>query len=1077
MNKKFKIVSSIALAGMLLTGSLGMNRVNAAEQTSVEDNYTTNPVGIYRKLVEGKTVVPFILANIDDVLTVRDIVNSEKFEGTVERVNGNTVSALDLPVGTGDTFTTTDGTEYTVVVYGDVDGNGRINPDDALEVDKYYLDLVSLNDAQKEAADVDDGNAGNINPDDSLRIRKYYVDLETSVIDNLPPAEEVVQESNYSMTVNKGGYINNVNEKNSSVEISLKETLAKDATLKLVISDQDEDTADKEQNIKITAHMDYVTASGIDLSGLKDGTVTASLYDGDKLVAKYEIVMNTDNAPNTASVRTNRVSTREATLSLESMGESNVTKVRYILLDKDATEPQVKELTNSLDVQNNKLTDAIIASELETNTVYRVWYIVENEYGSISGMNSALITTDKTLTTEPKLAEVKAPDLTKEAVAEFELIKDEEKGEASSGYVVTLYKDGVAIAEKDVPSLMNVSFTSEIAKAGVGTYRVSVVAKGNAEGTSEASEAVESAEVTVTALKTVENLTIENLENDAEGNAIISWENPNGKDDFGAYEIDLYTVDAEGEETLAQDNVACDNDKNEVKVRLTPNTIYVAKVKLAAKADQMAVINSEEVVSDQFYIVEAPDVYTATTTKGSTSIKFDVEPIEIANKEVTYKVEVFTSKENGNMEDGFYQKVATKDVTIDENDQVTVDGLNPTTDYAFRLVAVVDGNEVKSGYSGLYTTLPVFEGVTVTNDVDAAMVEGSNKVALKNTNTIVMNGAEYDTTYITELAKARTVIDSLEAGDVVTMNDDATDVSIVLDGRAEDRTFTTGDIFKDSTVEITSNAFTKTLVGKFKALTLGGAKSIFDVDGVEMTGENKDIVLTDAIEVTAETKAIEYKVEAGANVIINDIEVSTDEEMTLTARTGKNLDVDANTTENDVTFENTTAGNAVIKFIGSPDNTSEQRGTITIKTTNGKVIVKAPQVNVSAEMTVEVTNGKVDIKDPSLTGDKTVTVSADKDKSSKVFANTVVAAPEVLKTNKKLTEIELKDYSDEEIRKTFGDKNGEMAQNDVIAVREYINSFGVNGKGVKVTVDADDLNLVTIEVPGKVQGITIGNLK
>ena len=1077
MNKKFKIVSSIALAGMLLTGSLGMNRVNAAEQTSVEDNYTTNPVGIYRKLVEGKTVVPFILANIDDVLTVRDIVNSEKFEGTVERVNGNTVSALDLPVGTGDTFTTTDGTEYTVVVYGDVDGNGRINPDDALEVDKYYIDLVSFNDAQKEAADVQDGNAGNINPDDSLRIRKYYVDLETSVIDNLPPAEEVVQESNYSMTVNKGGYINNVNEKNSSVEISLKETLDKKATLKLVISDQDEDTADIEKNIEIPAHMDYVTPlhSGIDLSGLKDGTVTASLYDGDKLVAKYEIVMNTDNAPNTASVRTNRVSTREATLSLESMGASNVTKVRYVVLDKDAAEPQVKELTNSLDVQNNKLTDATIASDLETNKVYKVWYIVENEYGSISGMNSALITTDKTLTTEPKLAEVKAPDLTKEAVAKFELIKDEEKGEASSGYVVTLYKDGVAIAEKDVPSLMNVSFTSEIAKAGVGTYRVSVVAKGNAEGTSEASEAVQSAEVTVTALKAVENLTIENLENDAEGNAIISWENPNGKDDFGAYEIDLYTVDADGEETLAQDNVACDNDKNEVKVRLTPNTIYVAKVKLAAKADQMAVINSEEVVSDQFYIVEAPDVYTATTTKGSTSIKFDVEPIEIANKEVTYKVEVFTSKENGNMEDGFYQKVATKDVTIDENDQVTVDGLNPTTGYAFRLVAVVDGNEVKSGYSGLYTTLPVFEGVTVTNDVDAAMVEGSNKVALKDTNTIVMNGAEYDTTYITELAKARTVIDSLEAGDVVTMNDDATDVSIVLDGRAEDRTFTTGDIFKDSTVEITSNAFTKTLVGKFKALTLGGAKSIFDVDGVEMTGENKDIVLTDAIEVTAETKAIEYKVEAGANVIINDVKVSTDEEMTLTAKTGKNLDVDANTTENDVTFENTTAGDAVITFIGSPDNTSEQRGTITIKTTNGKVIVEAPQVNVSAEMTVEVTNGEVDIKDPSLTGDKTVTVSVDQGKTSKVVAKANTKAPVALDSADKKEEegFDLKAYTDEQIREIFGQ---ELAQEDVDAIISYINSFGLNGTGAQIKVEKDS-DVVTIILPEEAQNVTIGNLK
>ena len=1066
MNKKFKIVSSIALAGMLLTGGLGMNRVNAAETAKPN----TNPVGVYRKLVEGKTVVPFVLADRSSKLTVNDIVNSDMFKGKVERVNGNKVSSLDTSVGTGSTFTTTDGTEYTVLVYGDVDGNGSVNPDDALEVDKYYLDLTSFNDVQKEAADVQDANAGNINPDDSLRIRKFWVeDLNgESVVDNLPPAEEVVEESNYSMTLNEGGYINNVNEKSSSIQVSLKETLDKDAKLKLVVADQDKDTADKEQEVTIEAHKDYDTFTGIDLSGLKDGTITASLYDGDKLVAKYEIVKNTV-APNTASVKTNRVSTRSATLSLESRGTSNVTKIKYVVLGKDEAEPSAEALTKSLDVSNNKLTDAIIADDLKTNTAYKVWYMPENEYGSVGGMKSAVITKDTAdVTTEPKLSKVEAPDLTKKAEAKFTLVKDEKDTESHT-YVVTLYKDGVAIEEKDNVTVLDVSFTDEIAKAGVGTYKVSVVTKGDAEGTKESSEAVESAEVTVTALKPVENLTIANLENDKEGNAVISWTNPNGKDDFGAYEIDLYTVDGEGKETLAQNDIACDNDKNEVKVTIDANKIYIAKVKLTAKTDQMAVMDSEEVVSDQFYRVEAPDMGSATV--GSTSVKFPVDPIEIPNKEVSYKVEVYNVNSPYDPTQPSYVLGPVKDVTIDKNNEVTIDGLNPTTQYAFRLVAVVEENEVASNYSAPVTTLPVFDKVTVTDDVEAAMEENSNKVALKDSNTIVMNGAEYDTTDITELAKARDVIDALEAGDVVTMNDDATEVSIVLGGKADNRTFNAGDdLFANSTVDITSNDFTKILSGTFKALTLGGTNSIFDVSNVKMADTDTDIVLTDGIEVTA-TSDKNYKVEAGAEVVINDVKVKTGEELTLTANSGKNLNVDANTTENDVTFENTTAGDANIVFVGADDNTSEQRGTVTIKSENGKVIVTAPKVNVSADMKVEVTNGEVEITDASLTGDKTVTVSADEGEDSKVVANTVIAAPEVLKG--KTIEFETFKDSDEDIRVKYGEG---LSQSDVVAIREYANSFGLNGTKATVKV-LDNLTSVEITLTGDAQNVTIGNLK
>ena len=389
MNKKFKIVSSVGLAGMLLTSSLGMNRVNAAE-AEVKDDFTTNPVAIYKKLVEGKTVVPFVLANKTDILTVKDVVESEIFKGKVSAINGVAVSSLNVAVGTGDRVTTTDGTDYTIIVYGDVDGNGRINASDALAVERYNVDMEELSDVQKEAADIGE-NDGKINSSDSLRIKEYNVDLKTAIIDNLPPKEEVVENSNYSMTLNDGGYINNVNVTANKLGVKLTKTLDKEATLKLVVSDSNKDTADKEMSITIPAHTDYVEVSNIDLSALAEGTITGNLYEGDKIVASFEAVKNTV-MPSATNVRTDRVSTRQATLSLEGMGVNKITKVKYLVLGKDEAAPSNKEdLTGSADVQNNVLSDLVVSDNLQTNEVYKVYFYVENEFGSQSEIKSAMI--------------------------------------------------------------------------------------------------------------------------------------------------------------------------------------------------------------------------------------------------------------------------------------------------------------------------------------------------------------------------------------------------------------------------------------------------------------------------------------------------------------------------------------------------------------------------------------------------------------------------------------------------------------------------------------------------------------
>lgn len=68
---------------------------------------------------------------------------------------------------------------------------------------------------------------------------------------------------------------------------------------------------------------------------------------------------------------------------------------------------------------------------------------------------------------------------------------------------------------------------------------------------------------------------------------------------------------------------------------------------------------------------------------------------------------------------------------------------------------------------------------------------------------------------------------------------------------------------------------------------------------------------------------------------------------------------------------------------------------------------------------------------------------------------------------------ELKKYTDEEVKKEFGE---DLTQEEIIAITEYIDSFGLNGKGARITVN-ENSNEVTITVNGNVDGLLIGNLK
>lgn len=1069
MNKKLKIVSSIALAGMLVTSSFGLNKTLAAETS---DAYETNPVAIYRKLVEGKTVVPFVLANKSDVVTVKEVVESDLFAGTVVTFNGTAIPSLETVVKTGDRFTTTDGTEYTVIVYGDVDGDGKITSLDALQIQKSAVNDGTLNGVQRESADV--VNDGNINSLDALAIRKYAVgagDYGNSVISGLPDKEEVVEQSNYTMTLKDASYINNINNSNIELNIALKETLDEAKTgLKLEFVDKNQAKVEV-QNVEIPAHTDFIEAfETADLNTLADGTITINLYEGEKIVATLSVEKNTVT-PDVAKVTTNRTSTREATLSLEKMGASDVTKVNYVVspIDTEIGSVDEKTLTNSVNVENGKLENAVIARSLETDKAYKIFYTVENQYGSKSEIKEAVITKDSTsVSTEKAIEKVETPDLT---AGETDFTWEQK--ETGKTYVVTLYRDGAAVAEAETTDLSK-SFAEEMKTPG--TYKVSVVVKGAEDGSSRNSSAKESEEVTVSKLNAVENLRFENRE---EGKVFLAWDNSYSKDDFASYDIKIYTVNEKGElvdSGISVNGANADAQGNvikEVEVNLAPNTIYVAKVKLNANTNQSAVLGSDEAKSEEFYIVEAPNMNSAV--KGTTSVIFTINPINIANKKVSYKVEVYDVKTNNDQTEARYTLNSTRNVTVSNENKITIDGLKSLNTYAFKLVATVDGNEVKSEYSDEIRTLPVISNLTVTTDVNEAGKPNSGKIAVNGTS-LVINGETFKTEGATageqlyaELGNVVNIVKALETGDVLSVDDKNTTISVKIDGNASvadtERDFTSCGDLKGTTVELESNKFTKTIKGNFSKLVLKGEGAIYDlssgVKGVE--GKAPIIEVNNGVVVVGD-KA--YNVQANSEVEINAINVKTKQPVTINA-TGTTLNVAASDVENDLEFVNNAGKAVTITFEGNEQNTAQQKGTITIKTNGGSVTVTAPDSNVSAEMKVEVTNGTVYINDPALTGNKTVTVSVTENQSSVVVAKAQTVAPIAIDGK------ELKDYTDEEIKEEFGEG---LSQDKIVAIDQYINSFGLNGTGATIQV-SEGSDEVTITLPEKAQNVTIGNLK
>ncbi len=152
-------------------------------------------LGTFENLVTGKIIVPYALSNTDNSIYLTDL--KDEFGSNIQT---SLTNATDR-VKTGDTFTL-NGTTYTVVIYGDVNKDGKVTTADALTVQKAKdKQGQNLNDIQLLAGDVENTNvAVETNASDAKAIQAYILQArapKTGTIINVNPSiEEYTLETN-----------------------------------------------------------------------------------------------------------------------------------------------------------------------------------------------------------------------------------------------------------------------------------------------------------------------------------------------------------------------------------------------------------------------------------------------------------------------------------------------------------------------------------------------------------------------------------------------------------------------------------------------------------------------------------------------------------------------------------------------------------------------------------------------------------------------------------------------------------------------------------------------------------------
>lgn len=149
--------------------------------TKLPQTGNQNAIRIYGSLVAGKNVVAYALPDSQDVVT----------SNTVKQQFGNGVTVKDGILGTGDTFTINSQT-YHILIYGDINGDGKVTTLDALNTAKVDQGTKAVDDVKSEALDIvkdsskDSDEKANALANQAFILKKQYNTQNNTIIDVYP---------------------------------------------------------------------------------------------------------------------------------------------------------------------------------------------------------------------------------------------------------------------------------------------------------------------------------------------------------------------------------------------------------------------------------------------------------------------------------------------------------------------------------------------------------------------------------------------------------------------------------------------------------------------------------------------------------------------------------------------------------------------------------------------------------------------------------------------------------------------------------------------------------------------------
>ena len=375
--------------------------------------------GVYNNLIKNQNVLAI---SFDKDETERELKVSQ-IPSLVDNVSlckdkkENTISE-NSTIGTGSKAQLKDNTEYVVLLYGDVTGDGKINSNDIYPIIQHILKNQTLTGVYAKAANLNnknDENDENINSSDIYQIIKFMLgDLKNDLVYDFPSksneeldlniaydkkdwtkdsvivtisssTELVVPDGNWQLSENKKQISKTYNE-NTSETLNIKSADGRNGNIDVVISNIDKNapnisgnlvvnpqTASVGDNIEVTVNAEANdTESGID-------KIMYEVYRGNEKVREQEIVGSaafTFQAVKgvTYQIRMYSIDKAGNTSGIETM---KMEQLNY--LDTDAGQKDLNDETVRYNNNLNGLNDAISEKKDQLANINNTYYAKKSE--------------------------------------------------------------------------------------------------------------------------------------------------------------------------------------------------------------------------------------------------------------------------------------------------------------------------------------------------------------------------------------------------------------------------------------------------------------------------------------------------------------------------------------------------------------------------------------------------------------------------------------------------------------------------------------------------------------------------